>query len=138
MASRSLMDLKYPCYRRAEKFVCDCQDAGLDVIVTCTLRTADEQALLYEQGRTAPGPIVTNARPGESMHQYGLALDVVPLRAGKPVWEKIDPVWKIVANIGKEAGLDWAGDWVGWNEYPHFQYTGGLTLKEIQPGKIPL
>lgn len=131
------MDLKYPVYRRAEKFLCDCHDAGLDIIATCTLRTEEEQAALYALGRTAPGQIITQAKPGQSMHQYGLALDIVPLRAGKCVWDKDDPLWQMVGKIGKDAGLDWAGDWVHFQEYPHFQYTNGLTLSAIQTGKLP-
>jgi peptidoglycan L-alanyl-D-glutamate endopeptidase CwlK len=131
------MDLKYPVYRMAERFLIDCHDAGLDIIVTCTLRTEEEQAALYSQGRTEPGQIVTQAKPGQSMHQYGLALDVVPLRDGKCVWDKEDLLWQMVGNIGKGAGLDWAGDWVDFQEFPHFQYTGGLELAEIQKGKVP-
>lgn len=40
---------------------------------TYTLRTFQEQELLFSQGRTRPGKIVTNARAGKSFHNYGLA-----------------------------------------------------------------
>jgi peptidoglycan L-alanyl-D-glutamate endopeptidase CwlK len=70
-----------------------------------------DQAVLYAQGRTAPGRIVTNAKPGESAHNWGCAIDVVPLVNGKPVWDfhpDIDP-WKTVGRLGQEAGFTWLG-----------------------------
>ena len=44
------------------------------------------------------------------------------------------PIWATVAKLGKEAGLDWAGDWVHFKEMAHFQYTSGLTLEDLQNG----
>ena len=44
-----------------------------------TLRTFKEQDDLYSQGRTRPGKIVTNAKGGDSYHNYGLAIDIVLL-----------------------------------------------------------
>ena len=81
--------------------------------------------------------IVTHARPGYSMHNFGLAFDVVPLNAGKPIWNVSDPAWQTVGRTGKECGLEWAGDWKRFREYAHFQYTGGLSLAEIRDGKRP-
>jgi peptidoglycan L-alanyl-D-glutamate endopeptidase CwlK len=71
------------------------------------------------------------------MHNFGLAFDVVPLDAGKPVWNVSDPVWERIGRTGKECGLEWAGDWQRFREYAHFQYTGGLSLAEIREGKRP-
>ncbi len=36
---------------------------GIEIRVVQGLRTHDEQAALYAQGRTAPGSIVTDAKP---------------------------------------------------------------------------
>lgn len=38
-------------------------------------RSFEEQDALYAQGRTTPGDIVTNAKGGESAHNYGCATD---------------------------------------------------------------
>lgn len=121
---------------------------GLDIVISCTWRSFEEQAHLYAQGRTKPGLIVTHAKPGRSAHNYmirragsevpaSLAFDVVPLRFGKSVWGTrgngldADPsddntddleLWQRAAVIAKIKGLEWAGDWtVRKREFPHFQ-----------------
>lgn len=86
MASRKIEDLA-PVFRaRVAEWLADCYAEGLDVLVYCTLRPNWEQADLYAIGRTKPGKRVTNAKPGESAHNYGLALDFVPMLAGKAQW----------------------------------------------------
>ena len=140
MSSRRLEDLHPRVRAMCEAHLAACRAAGIDIIVTSTLRTMEEQAALYAQGRSTPGRKVTNAKPGQSFHNYGLAYDVVPLRAGKPVWGTIGPdlaLWQRVGALGKAQGLEWAGDWVRFKEFPHFQWTGGLTLKDLQAGKRP-
>ncbi len=132
--SRSLSDLLPPVKSRAEKMIKDCYAAGIDLLVTSTYRDNASQEALYAQGRTKPGKIVTNARAGQSFHNYRCAFDVVPLRNGKPVWDSKDPVWQIIGQIGKKCGLEWAGDWKRFKEFPHFQYTGGLTLAKLREG----
>jgi len=104
------------------------------LLVTSTYRDNASQNALYAQGRTTPGKIVTNAKAGQSWHNYRCAVDVVPIVAGKPLWDVKDEVWQQVGALGKAAGLEWAGDWKRFKEYPHFQYTGGLTLAQLQSG----
>ena len=52
-------------------------ELGIKLLITSTLRDNECQAKLYAKGRTAPGPKVTNAKPGQSFHNYGVAFDVV-------------------------------------------------------------
>jgi len=105
-----------------------CHASGLSVLVTCTRRTPEDQAALYAQGRTTPGPVVTWAKPGESRHETGEAWDVVPLRNGKPVWGTTGAdllLWQQVGAIGEAAGAEWAGRWPARiREFPHFQIKG--------------
>ncbi len=163
--SRKLDDLATPAKIRALQFLAEARLAGIDVLVTCTLRDFDAQNALYAHGRTreeldavglthvapAPGPRVTNARGGDSFHQYACAFDVVPLRHGKPVWGTSgngiddDPaddetddleLWQRLGAIGEACGLDWAGRWKGrLREMAHFQYTGGIALADFKGGK---
>lgn len=128
MSSRSIDDLSPEVKRRAGLFLSRCAASGLCLLVTCTRRTAAEQAALYAQGRAAGGRVVTWAKPGQSLHETGAALDVVPLRHGKPVWTTSGAdleLWREVGEIGEGAGLEWAGRWPARvREYPHFQFNG--------------
>jgi len=132
--SRSLDDLLPPVKERVEKFLNSAKAAGIDLLITSTYRDNASQNVLYAQGRTTPGKKVTNAKAGQSWHNYRCAVDVVPVVAGKPRWDVKDEVWQQVGALGKAAGLEWAGDWKKFKEYPHFQYTGGLTLAQLQSG----
>jgi peptidoglycan L-alanyl-D-glutamate endopeptidase CwlK len=135
--SRSLTELHPKVANLAMSFVQKCDDAGIDLLITSTYRDHESQNELYAQGRTKPGKIVTNARGGQSWHNWRCAMDVVPLRNGKPVWDASDPVWKQVGAIGESVGLEWSGRWAGkLKETAHFQYTGGLTLADLQSGKV--
>lgn len=132
--SRSLDDLILPAKVRVQAFLEAAKKNGIDLLVTSTYRDNASQNALYAQGRTTPGKIVTNAKAGQSWHNYKCAVDVVPIVAGKPRWDVKDEVWQQVGKLGKAAGLEWAGDWKRFKEYPHFQYTGGLTLAQLQSG----
>jgi len=130
--SRNLDDLEPSTRALAHKFIKACHDVGIDLLVTSTYRDYESQNKLYAQGRTAPGPRVTNARGGYSYHNFRVAFDVVPLMNGKPVWGtsgESGVLWKQVGAIGVSLGLEWAGNWKTFKEYPHFQYTGGKTLE---------
>jgi len=131
MNSRELRDLLPEVEQRARDFLARALIEGIDLLVTCTYRSPQEQARLYAQGRTTPGKIVTHARPGMSWHNHRRALDVVPLRLGKPVWGTTGTdlsLWLKVGELGEAAGLEWAGRWKRFREFPHFQYTGGQKI----------
>ena len=115
----------------AQKFLDKCAAENIDILVTCTYRSPKEQNALYAQGRTKPGRIVTNAKAGQSNHNHeiagfpaSLAFDVVPLRGGKPVWgtqgSDLD-LWQRIGEIGESVGLEWAGRWRRFKEFPHFE-----------------
>lgn len=136
MSSRNLLDLHPEMNRLANAMLSAATAQGIDLLVTCTWRSNEEQAELYAQGRTAPGRIVTNAKPGQSMHNHtvqgapsSLAIDVVPLRHGKPVWKADDPLWAQVGALGEGAGLEWAGRWKRFREAPHFQHPEARRLQ---------
>lgn len=134
--SRDVSELHPKVAAMAKAFVQACDEKGIDLLVTSTYRDNESQNALYAQGRTTKGLRVTNAKGGQSWHNYRLALDVVPLRNGKCVWDSNDAVWKQVGLIGESVGLEWAGRWTGsMKETAHFQYTGGLTLTDLQNGK---
>jgi peptidoglycan L-alanyl-D-glutamate endopeptidase CwlK len=133
--SRNINDLLPHIKVRVEKFIELCDEEGIDLLITSTYRDNESQEALYEQGRTRPGKIVTNAKPGESWHNYRCAIDIVPLINGKPNWDGSDPIWQRIGELGEQAGLEWAGRWRTFKELAHFQYTGGLTLADLKAGK---
>lgn len=133
MASRKLADLHPDVQPLAQQFLDKCAAQGIDILVTCTYRSGEEQDELYAKGRTAAGSIVTNAKAGQSKHNFNisgqpasLAFDVVPLRNGKPVWGTKGEdlvLWLRVGGIGESVGLEWAGRWKRFKEFPHFEKT---------------
>lgn len=117
---------------RARCMIALCAQAGIPVLVTQAFRTWEEQDALYAKGRTVQPRgkkyIVTNAKGGQSYHNFGLAFDIVVLDAiGKADWDTTHRTWTRAGEIGKSVGLEWGGDWRTFKDMPHFQYTGGMT-----------
>lgn len=135
--SRSLDELNPYVKRLAQKLIEKCKNQNIEIIVTQTFRSFNEQANLYAQGRSKSGKIVTNAKPGYSMHNYGLAFDFCPIIDGKAAWDRVD-LFEKVGVIGKSIGLEWGGDFKSIKDRPHFQATGGLIIKDLLAGKRPL
>jgi peptidoglycan L-alanyl-D-glutamate endopeptidase CwlK len=119
----------------AEALLILCKDKGIDVILTSTYRDKESQDALYAQGRTTPGKKVTNAKGGQSMHNWRVAFDVVPVINGKAVWND-DNLWNRVGEIGESVGLEWGGRWSKFIDKPHLQFTQGLTLADFNAGKM--
>ena len=133
--SRDLNELLPLVKSKVEEFIELCKQENIDLLVTSTYRDIESQNELYSQGRTKEGKIVTNARGGESFHNYRCALDIVPIVNGKPDWDGSHPVWAKIGEIGTKCGLEWAGNWKSFKELAHFQFTNGLTLSDLKSGK---
>lgn len=88
---------------------------------TQVLRTFDEQNALYAQGRTAPGSKVTNARGGQSYHNYGMAVDICLIIDGKTASWEVGEDWMKCVDVFRSYGWEWGGDWTSFKDYPHFQ-----------------
>ena len=132
--SRSLDELHPKVKELANTFIAKCTKQGIDVLITSTYRDSESQNALYAQGRTTTGNIVTNAKAGQSIHNYRMALDFVPIVNGKAEWNNKD-LWFKCGSIAEEIGFTWAGRWKKFPEFPHIQYTSGLTLADLQSGK---
>lgn len=114
--------------------------------LTATFRASAEQAKLYAQGRTTPGRVVTNAKPGQSLHNYYPApcFDVAFRDgAGRLLWddEIFLPLARQLRALMPE--LEWGanvahgGDWHGsLNDAPHFQ-ARGFTWEDAAAGRMP-
>jgi peptidoglycan L-alanyl-D-glutamate endopeptidase CwlK len=104
-------------------------------------RSPAEQNQLYLKR-----PKVTNAKAWQSIHNYGLAFDIVMLYDNdgngtfeEASWSQIrdfdkDSVadWKEVTTYFKSNGWEWGGDWKSFKDAPHFQKTFGYTWRTLK------
>ena len=115
-----------------------CRAAGLNVLVTNTVRDREYQAYLYEQGRTRPGGIVTNS-PVPTFHAdtSGLAFDFCKNVKGHEYDDR--DFFREAAAIAKEMGFSWGGDWKSFVDLPHIQWDDGkrYTDSDIKAGRYP-
>lgn len=122
---------------KTTEFINEAERQGIVLRITSGFRSYDEQNKLYAQGRTTAGPIITNAKGGESNHNFAVAFDVVQLVNGKADW---NCDWDAIAKIAKSFGFAWGGDWKKFKDKPHFEMTFGNTLSQlrnkIKAGKI--
>lgn len=120
--------------------------AGVPIVITQGFRSTEYQNSLYAQGRTKPGPIVTNAKGGRSYHNYGLAVDFALLMPdGRTVsWDAArdgdkdghKDWWEVIA-IAERIGYEAGARWDHFVDLPHFQYTFGLPINTLQKGSKP-
>ena len=118
---------------------------GVRLLVVYSGRTFAEQDALYAQGRTKPGKIVTNAKGGQSIHNYFLAWDFVILydKNGDGNFEEAS--YDMKRDGDKNGKSDW---WTvinylisqGWKsgtqfkklfDAPHVEYTFGHTWQTL-------
>mgnify|MGYP000509359603 CR=1 FL=1 len=106
---------------------------GIRTKVISGFRTYQEQASLYGQGRTGPGNIVTNARPGHSNHNFGIAFDIGVFEGNTYLPES--PKYNAVGALGIDIGLEWGGAWKTIVDAPHFQlrpvWAAGMADRQM-------
>jgi peptidoglycan L-alanyl-D-glutamate endopeptidase CwlK len=132
--SRNIDDLHPRVAALCQVFIAACAKQSIDIIITSTYRDQESQAALYAQGRTAPGRKVTNARPGQSWHNWRCAFDFAPIVNGKIPWNDAN-LFTRCGKIAESCGLEWAGRWKRFPELAHCQATFGLTLADFRAGK---
>jgi hypothetical protein len=128
-SERRLQQLHPALATAVRAMIADLASQGIVVEVVQGLRTFAEQDALYAKGRTTPGAIVTQARGGESNHNYGLAVDLCPFTNDKPDWNAPMAVWAAIGSSAAERGLEWGGQWKKFLDKPHVQLPA-MTVKE--------
>ena len=116
--------------RKVNEFITLAATQGFTLRIVSGFRSFAEQDSLYAQGRTKPGAIVTNARGGESLHNFGCAIDVVDRHKG------YDIDWSKLGALGESLGFEWGGRWASFIDRPHFQIMKGYVLKNFQEEKV--
>lgn len=114
---------------------------GVRLRFAYVFRTPEEQHKLFLQK-----PKVTNADSWQSIHNYGLAFDIVLLidkdgdgNFETASWDTLKDFdgdkqsdWLEVANYFKSKGWIWGGDWKKFKDSPHFQFDFGFDWKTLK------
>ena len=107
---------------------------GVRLRFSYVYRSIAEQNVLYNQR-----PKVTNAKGGQSIHNYSLAFDYVIMldKDNNGTFETIEwdlksPYHKVVVDFFKSKGYEWGGDWKNFKDYPHFQKAFGHTWQSLK------
>ena len=105
----------------ARKFLQFCKDNNSDVRIISGTRTYAEQDVLYAQGRTTEGKIVTNAKGGQSNHNFGIAWDIGVFINSNYIED--DAVYISLASIilPQMNTIEWGGNWHSIKDVPHYQ-----------------
>lgn len=103
-------------------------DLKISLKITDANRTNAEQDALYAKGRTTGGKKVTNAKGGQSLHNFGIAIDVAGLKKSGGLDYKIN--YPALGILGESLGLEWGGRWLDPVDKPHFQLP--YTLRQLQ------
>jgi len=126
-------DIKDEVIRLVNKVNTEILTSNVKMLVTQGLRTFDEQDALYNQK-----PKVTNAKGGQSMHNYGLAFDFCLFQGGKLIWDVAkdfdgDKVsdWLEIVKLFKDNGYTWGGNFRSISDKPHFEKTFGHTWQQL-------
>jgi len=128
------------------KIIEECNQAltnKAQVRITQGLRTFQEQSQLYALGRTKPGNRVTRAKSGQSVHNYGFAVDICLIIDNKIAswdtakdWDN-DTIadWYECVKIFAKQGWEWGGHWKTFKDLPHFEKKGFSNWRTLQ--KLP-
>jgi peptidoglycan L-alanyl-D-glutamate endopeptidase CwlK len=119
--------------RQAANIIIEMKRLGHPVRLVQGYRSIEEQNKLYAQGRTTAGAIVTNAKGGESLHNYGCAIDFVFQKEG---YNASSTLWELLGTVGEKQGFEWGSRWKAFTDKPHFQMTLKYSLSDFQKGLV--
>jgi len=110
---------------------------GCDYVLTDGNRTYAEQDALYAKGRSTSGEVVTNAKGGQSNHNFGIAGDFGVFKGGiyldsgtREQQQLAEKVHKACSLQAAACGLEWGGSWRSIVDQPHYEVKTGLTLPQ--------
>jgi len=123
----------HPYFRdKVIELIKQCKAKGIEIAVVESYRTHAKQHEYKTMGKK-----YTSSGAGRSKHQYGLAIDVVPIVDSVAVWDNV-ALWRKVGTTGEKLGLRWGGRWRKPYDPGHFEWTGGLTSVHLTRGQLPL
>lgn len=119
---------------KTRQVIAEMHEQRIYICVAQGYRSIAEQNTLYAQGRTTSGPIVTNAKGGQSNHNFGVAIDLCLYTSdgSNVIWNVNSDFKKVVAAM-KARGFKWGGDWASFKDYPHFELYNVVGGEKIKP-----
>jgi D-alanyl-D-alanine carboxypeptidase len=122
----------HPFFRdKIIELVAQCKKKGIELAVVETYRTHAKQNEYKAMGKK-----YTRSGGGSSKHQYGLAVDLVPVVDSVAQWNNA-ALWRKVGLTGERLGLRWGGRWRHPYDPGHFEWTGGLSSYHFAKGTFP-
>jgi peptidoglycan L-alanyl-D-glutamate endopeptidase CwlK len=108
--------------------------ANVQMRIVQGFRTFDEQNALFLKR-----PKVTNAKGGQSIHNYGLAIDFCLLINNNEIsWDDTKDLdhdniadWLEVVTVFARKGWTWGGNWKTFKDKPHLEKTFGNTWQSL-------
>lgn len=126
------LEALHPYFRdKIAQLVSICESKGITLAIVETYRTHAKQNEYKAMGKK-----YTRSGGGNSKHQYGLAIDVVPVVDSVATWDDYK-LWKKIGAIGEQLGLRWGGRWRNPYDPGHFEWTGGLSSYHLASGLLP-
>ena len=126
------LEALHPYFRdKVQQLIRACKEAGITLAVVESYRTHAKQTEYYAMGRK-----YTSSPGGKSRHQYGLAVDVVPMVDSVAVWDN-SRLWRKIGIAGERLGLRWGGRWRVLYDPGHFEWPGGVSRQELAKGQLP-
>lgn len=117
---------------KARAFLARVLDAGIIARIISGTRRYEEQNRLFRRGRYGnAGPVVTNARGGQSLHNFGLAWDIGVFGTDGSYLTVPEP-YERAAEAGLVEGLEWGGHNPRFVDRPHFHLETGLGVAELR------
>jgi peptidoglycan L-alanyl-D-glutamate endopeptidase CwlK len=93
---------------------------SFDLEVSRGVATWAQQDALWEQGRSEPGIIVTDAKGGYSGHNFGYPVDVFPEdQEGRADWNIDHANWREILEKAPSCGLAEGAQWADFHDDPH-------------------
>jgi peptidoglycan LD-endopeptidase CwlK len=130
-SEQNIATLHIKAQEAARKFLKLVTAANIDARIISGVRSYAEQDKLFAKGRTEPGNKVTNAKGGQSNHNFGIAWDIgIFDSAGRYLSDS--PLYDQAAQVGKIPELEWGGDWQSFKDKPHYQIVTHLSVKDIR------
>lgn len=109
-----------------------CAKLDFDILITSGVRTNQQQADIYAQGRTKPGKVVTRAPTaaltphGRRFFEgvaYGCAIDAYPVDGDAPDYTNLEKYQAMADVADGLGGIAWGGRFKGLPDYGHFEYA---------------